>query len=563
MPKSFEAGEKSVKEIFQGDYEFEIPNFQRPYAWTVDETETLFDDLVAAMREEKKTHYFLGSIVLIKKDQESRALVVDGQQRLSTLTMLLATMRSLVAEAAGDITRFLYKEGLATLGETNRYRLRARKEDEEFFRDFIQDPGGIEKLLNYSLELKDSRLRFKENIELLFKLVQALSNAERLNLWKFIANECSIVIISSPDFEASHRIFTILNNRGLDLAPIDILKSEILGSILDQSGSDKAEANSKKWGEIEKQLGRDGFSDLLAHIRAIYTKQKKRATLTKDFKEHIPHYIKQPIQFIDEELIPYAAVYDRIRASSSESTKYADEINQHLLWLNRVEFKDWAPPAIAYFKRFEQNPSLVLDFVKHLERLTYCLLVTQARSNKRIETYASLTSTVVSSGFDGSSIGVQSFQLNQLQKNEFVGALNGDIYDALPKARMALLLRLDSLFVDGSKEQKYGEVSLEHVLPQNPNEQSEWFKNFPNLDERQGWTNRLANLVPLHRRKNSAAQNSDFLEKKVKYFFANGKSSPFELTQQLRDLTQWTPQLLQKRQEDLLQKLIAHWDLHI
>lgn len=137
MAKTLEAHDKLIREIFEGSYQFEIPDYQRPYAWTTEQTEELFNDLVLAMQEARASpatsQYFLGSIVLIKSDREPKSSVVDGQQRLSTLTMLFAALRSAMPEAADDITDFLYKKGKVSLGERNEYRLLAREEDAAFF----------------------------------------------------------------------------------------------------------------------------------------------------------------------------------------------------------------------------------------------------------------------------------------------------------------------------------------------------------------------------------------------------------------------------------------------
>ena len=147
------------------------------------------------------------------------------------------------------------------------------------------------------------------------------------------------------------------------------------------------------------------------------------------------------------------------------------------------------------------------------------------------------------------------------QKHSFREALNGDIYRKLPKARMALILRLEDLMGDGSKAQTFYNVSLEHVLPQTPPENSEWLSWFTNDEEREAWTHRLANLVPLHFRKNPAAGNYDFAKKKEVYFRHKEKDSPFLLTQQVRNVADWTPEVLAQRQERLLAVLTKHWDL--
>ena len=569
MAKTLEAHDKLIRAIFEGSYQFKIPDYQRPYAWTTEQAEELFSDLLSAMQDARTNgatrQYFLGSIVLIKNDRDPKAMVVDGQQRLTTLTMLFAALRAAweatnYPHGVKSVTPFLYEEGDEVLGKATGYRFTAREEDAEFFRQYIQEPGGIEKLVLNTDKLEDSRLRYRENATLLLTSAGALSPDDRNALWKFLANDCSLVVISTPDLEAAYRIFSVLNNRGLDLAPIDIIKAEVLGSIRRIGGEDKARAYSKKWSDIESQLGRDAFGDLFGHIRTVYAKQKQRATLVKEFQDHVTEY-KKPIDLVDKVVKPYAEVWDFIRDADFEATEHAETINDYLSWLNRVDFKDWVPPALVYFKRFRKQPKLLAAFFEALERLTYFMLVTKVGINERIETYADLTKEVELEAFDGDLAALKTLDLTDKQKREFVDALDGDIYRKLPKARMALILRLESLVSDGSKKQAFDHLSLEHVLPQTPPADSDWIKWFPDEDERDGWTHRLANLVPLHVRKNPAASNSDFATKKNVYFKGKGTASPFVLTQDVRSENDWTPTLLTERQKRLMGVFKEHWDL--
>jgi hypothetical protein len=565
MAKTLEAHDKLIREIFEGSYQFEIPDYQRPYAWTTEQAGELFDDLISVMQDARisgaTSQYFLGSIVLIKNDREPKSSVVDGQQRLSTLTMLFAVLREAMPHAADDITDFLYKKGKVSLGEKNEYRLTAREEDAEFFRANIQEPGGIVQLVASTDKLADSRLRYRENATLLLAKAKALPPADLVALWQFLANDCSLVVISTPDLEAAYRIFSVLNNRGLELAPIDIIKAEVLGSIRRIGGEDKARAYSKKWSEIESQLGRDAFGDLFGHIRTIYAKQKQRATLVKEFQEHVTEY-KAPTKLIDEVIKPYAEVWDFVRDADFEATEHAETINDYLSWLNRVDFKDWVPPALVYFKRFRQQPKLLAEFFQSLERLTFFLLVTKASINERIDTYAALTKEIEQESFKGDLAALTTLALTDAQKRKFVAALDGNVYEDLPKARMALVLRLESL-VRAPGVQLQDAVSLEHVLPQTPPAGSDWIKWFPDEDERDGWTHRLANLVPLDRNKNSSASNYDFAKKKDAYFRGKGTASPFVLTQEVRSEDTWTPELLIDRQERLVGVLKKHWALEV
>ncbi len=568
MAKTLEAHDKLIREIFDGGYRFEIPDYQRPYAWTIEQAEELFNDLVSAMQDARvpgaSSQYFLGSIVLIKADKDPKSYVVDGQQRLTTLTMIFSSLRE-AWEAAGyhqgvkSVTPFLYEEGDVMLGKATGYRLIAREEDADFFRINIQEEGGLKQLVASTTKLNDSRLRYRENAKLLLEKANELSPADRIAMWQFLANDCSLVIISTPDLEAAYRIFSVLNNRGLDLAPIDIIKAQVLGLIRTTGGDLKSRAYAKEWSRIESSLGRDAFGDLFSHIRSIYAKKKQKHILVKEFQEHVTEY-KSPIDLIDKVIKPYAEVWAFVREADFEATEHAETINEHLSWLNRVDFKDWVPPALVYFRRFRQQPQRLADFFQSLERLTYFLLVTKVGINERIETYAALTKEIEPEIFEGDLTLLTPLALTDAEKRKFVAALDGNIYDDLPKARMALVLRLESL-VRAPGVHFQNAVSLEHVLPQTPPDGSDWLRWFPEEDEREGWIHRLANLVPLDRNKNSAASNYDFTKKKNAYFKGKGTASPFVLTQEVRSECEWTPAHLSVRQQRLVDVLKKHWSL--
>src|SRR5215472_2070638 len=135
--------EHTLESIFSNNFSFVIPSFQRPYAWREEHAMALVNDLIAFMKEaespQKLPPYFLGSIVLIKEEKLPDAEVVDGQQRLTTLTILLAALRELVSpEYKNFINGFLYQEGNPITCTPSRYRLTLRERDADFFRQYIQ-----------------------------------------------------------------------------------------------------------------------------------------------------------------------------------------------------------------------------------------------------------------------------------------------------------------------------------------------------------------------------------------------------------------------------------------
>lgn len=571
MTKSLEAHDKLIKDIFSDEFQFRIPDYQRPYSWTTEQAGELLSDLLDAMRDFQTSSstdnafYFLGSIVLIKADRIANADVVDGQQRLTTLTILFSALRALLPSKARALTAFLYKEGLGIRDdEPNEYRLSAFQEDEAFFRDYIQEPGGIQRLVASTEKLVDSRLRFKENAALFLKEIGKLTDEERASLLGFLAYKCSMVVISTPNFESAYRIFSVLNDRGLDLFPSDILKAKMLGDIRkSKDGEAKSKDYAKKWTSLERKLGRNGFVDLLGHVRTIYAKKKQHAILSKEFTEFVAKGMPAE-KLVDDVIEPYSDIYSFLKEANFQATEAAEDINEQLRHLNRVDWKDWVPPALSFFKKFRNQPRLIAEFLKRLERLSYYLLVTKAGINSRIEHFVAVIEEIEKEEFDGFSESMASLGLDDDEKKSFIAALDGDIYKKLPKARAALILRLEALKSDGSKRLEFTNVSIEHILPQTPSEESGWLDIFADTELREDWTQRLANLVPLHIRKNPAASNFDFETKKNVYFAGNdGTASPFVLTQEVRSLPAWTPEVLEDRQQKLLDIFIRHWGLQL
>ena len=140
-----------------------------------------------------------------------------------------------------------------------------------------------------------------------------------------------------------------------------------------------------------------------------------------------------------------------------------------------------------------------------------------------------------------------------------MSALDGPVYTR-PRMLKTLLLRLDSLLADVGAKYNHPTITIEHVLPQNPGHNSQWLIDFPDEDERMEWTHRLANLVLLSRSKNWQALNYDFNRKKKEYFQRRGVAT-FALTTQVLSETEWTPEVLQRRQKELINAFKKEWRL--
>ena len=133
--------EYPLAKIFSADFEYHIPGYQRPYAWTETEASVLFDDLYDFFQADTEGNYFLGSIVLIKSEGERRAEVIDGQQRLTTLSILFAAMsdRFTGEEYKARCKNYLQEEGNILEGISAQPRVFLRDRDQDFFSKYIQD----------------------------------------------------------------------------------------------------------------------------------------------------------------------------------------------------------------------------------------------------------------------------------------------------------------------------------------------------------------------------------------------------------------------------------------
>jgi Protein of unknown function (DUF1524) len=365
------------------------------------------------------------------------------------------------------------------------------------------------------------------------------SRAERLVLAQFIVTRCFLVVVATPDLDSAYRIFSVLNSRGLDLTATDILKAEIIGEVPEQ----QREMYTKKWEDTEDDLGREPFSDLFGHIRMVYRKAKPQGTLLREFNDHVRGSYPAAA-LIDKIVIPMAEVFQELTDSAYTSTERAEQVNSSLKWLNRLAFNDWVPPALAFAVRGGNEPGMMESFFRDLERLAYSMLITGAGINERIDRFSRLT-RAIETEIEGLGAAESPLQLSSREQSRTYEVLAGPIYESLAaRARSTVLLRLDSLLSGGGASYDYETTTVEHVLPQNPEADSEWTAWFPDFTVRARCVHRLGNLALLTRKKNSSASNYEFGRKKETYFTRDG-ISPFVLTTQVLKHSTWGPVIVE------------------
>lgn len=497
--------------------------------------------------------YFLGSIVLIKGDKADSE-VIDGQQRLTTLTILFSVLRHLVEDTdiKNEITKYLGQKGSKLLKTKDTFRILLRPRDREFFQHNIQHDDGIETLFSSKDELKDSPLNIKQNAKCIYDILKSEPQEELFRLTQFVLIGCYLVVVATPDIDSAYRIFSVMNDRGLDLTATDILKSNIIGGIPDSEKQNYTD----KWEDIEESIGRDSFSDLFSHIRMIYRSSKPQGTLVKEFNEHVKPR-ENPEQFINDILIPSSEAYTNIINENFSSEEKAESINAALGWLNRIDNSDWVPPAIEYLSKNRNHPERLLSFLNKLERLASCMMIFRGNINYRIKRYSELL-TWIRSRKDVLSEG-SPIHLTHDEIDDTLSALNGNVYEST-RTRLMILLRLDSILSDSSAKYDHKVITVEHVLPQTPEASSEWIAWIPDEEKRRSLVHRLGNLALLSRAKNSSAKNYELDKKKKSYFMVKGVS-PFALTTQVLSKDEWTENVILARQSEYIEKLTQEWDL--
>lgn len=228
--------QKSIQELLHGDRQYQIPDFQRPYVWEEQQAETLVNDLLGAWRTDDGD-YFLGSIVLVQHPSGDDVDIIDGQQRLTTLCILVSLLRHLEEDPAlrDELGSLLLIAQSRIKGLDERPRLSVRECDRDFFDTFIIGDN-IDSLLDVDGDslTRPSVRRIVANAR---AMLDVLSNPDMLmpseisDFIRYLTLHVSLIEVSTDSYQAAHRIFSVLNTRGVPLSAADIFKARVLSRV--------------------------------------------------------------------------------------------------------------------------------------------------------------------------------------------------------------------------------------------------------------------------------------------------------------------------------------------
>ncbi|MDJ0491338.1 DUF262 domain-containing HNH endonuclease family protein [Rhodococcus qingshengii] len=551
------AHEHPLRKIFSSDFEFKIPEYQRPYRWGTDQALQLLDDLEETLDRGDDEPYFLGSLVLVERADASFD-VIDGQQRLTTLTLLFSVLRDLVEgdEFARNLSARVLDPGNELDGIPSRPRLTLREQDAPFFRKYVQEPGHIASLvaLTDAAAATEPQRAIRDNAEVFRARLSDWSDDRRRALATLASTRTYLVVVSTPSLDSAYRIFSVMNARGLDLTPADIFKSRVIGKVANRGDY------SKRWEIAEETLGSDAFTELFRDIRTVVSGDRARRELLVEFPSQVlDPYIENgsAADFVDDLLLPYAKAFERTIAFDFGPGDEWKPVNQWLKRLEMVDNKDWRPCALWAMVEHADNADFLASFLKRLERIAASFLLRQAYTTPRIARYLELLNQLKA----GAGLDAPAFHLSDDERVRSMTALQGDIYRMQTRRARYVLLRLDELLAkDPGATYDHKIISIEHVLPQNPRNPSQWRLDFTD-EQRAELTHKLGNLLLLNHRKNSQANNYDYATKKDKYFKMSTGSAVFALTTQVLELPTWTATIIEKRQQELTAVLAKEWEL--
>ena len=562
MSSKIIAEKKEIKSIFS-DFWFLIPTYQRSYVWDTDNIQDLLDDLWYAYEYKRDNEYFLGSIVLKKTEEKefNEYEVLDGQQRLTTFFLLMAVLRDIsVNKDLKDVCqKRIYQKANPYEGIPERIRIIYEIRDNVggFIKEYIlKNEGTLSPKIEEFIKSNNTSISHMANaIKEIKSFFSNKDNKEIEEFAVFLGLKLVFIYVSTESREDAFRMFTILNNRGIPLTSADILKSTNIGEIANQKDQEKY---AEKWEEIEGNLGKD-FDRFLSFIRTVLVKDKARLNLLDEFEKNIYEKEweekggikkgllergKKTINFIEQ----YYYIYDKtILDPKLSSNEY-----KNLITIMNIGFpsSDWIPPVLLFTEKFGEDR--LLDFLRKLELKFTSDWLSQYTSTERIKNMNEILKEIEKEGQTIDNL-LNNKKLFEINKENFENALNRkDFYKK--KYAKYILLKYDFLKSSNSAYiSEYKNISIEHILPQTPKENSQWKSDFTE-NEIEDLKHNLGNLILINGKKNTSLGNSDFMTKKKDYL--KGLIDIFPSGKVFLQETEWKPQSIKDRQKEMIDTLL-------
>jgi hypothetical protein len=567
MQSQFAAQTMPLGQLFASHHTIQTPPYQRTFAWEQREASQLIEDLVAATldagEDGEADGYFLGTMLFMEVERVTNRLaalpfsraprqahlleVVDGLQRLTTLTILFCVIRDLdAADGVKPNERLLTAIGNGP--GTTRCRLSLREPDEAFFQRHVRAPGAT-RVGPPDADLSPAERRMVDVRDHLFQTMQDFDVSQRGRLAAFLLDKCQVVMVSTTGIDRAHRIFTVLNARGKPLARNDILKAEMLASVPPAA----LPRITAIWDQAALRLGED-FESLFSHIRTLHGRSSPQIISAI---RSIATEAGGGLAFIERIVQPASAILHDINHARHAGSPHSGAISASLTYLGWLKGNsDWVPPVIQWWLGRGREPAELAWFLGALDRLAYGLRILGLGTKRRASRFSAIAQAI-RSGRDlqapGSPLNLTREELRTVHHNF------RDLHARSAPMAKLVLLRLNDHLAGGPQAVPSEDLSIEHLLPRKPGANSPWRAVFPDPAERDRYTESLGNLVLVTKAQNDKAGNLDFLRKKDVLFKAGGPSLPINAF--VREQAEWTSSQIKEREAELLRHLDQLWKI--
>lgn len=532
----------------------EVPEWQRSYSWTTEQIEAFWQDLVAfdALYPGDNItgeEYFLGSVVLVTGGAKN--LVLDGQQRLATATILLAVLRDARRDYSGDAATRLQNKYISDFDDatgTTTHVLTLNVYDRDFFRSEVQDepqepPVRVRPTLKSHGLVRTAREYFAERVaEESAGLGGGKAAFHRnLRISRVLCDHMSVVAVSSSDQDNAAAVFETLNDRGIGLSTPDLLRNLLLRRAQNDTTRDRIVAAWQTVLAINEESSVDEF---LRHYWVSHRGDVKARKLYREIKDAI---IAENIDSlrISVDLAETAPLYrDIVRAREDDP-----ELRRLLEGIRALGAKALYPALLSGYAVAESD-----DGREKLRLLASALTAMFVRYNviggrettvmetRVYETAAELRRT---KDFDAAAAALAALAPDS---EDFIARFRRASVSRIATSRYLLReiehakRRTQEVAVEGTDR-----VHVEHIYPQTP--------NGPKWPNHAQIINRLGNLTLLAKRLNASIRNADFATKKEQGYV----SSDIVMTQELLGVETWDTDAINERQRELSEWVFDIW----
>lgn len=552
-PEYLAASVLSIGEIFSGAYRFRLTCFQRAYAWRTPQLSRLLSNLKEAMQNDgRKRRYCLGRLMLAQEAGHVETELVDGHQRLLTLTILLSVLRDLETDPDRSDWLHGFVADPRKLPSGVAYRLRAQATISNLFEVTVQERGATDSDPDISVdELSEPERNIIENREYIRSVVAAMPDTARRELADFLANECHVIAIVVDNQDEAWGLISTEQETRLEFTDADQAKAILLSEM---PVGDRI-ACGRAWEGCEALLTATDMHRLLTHIRALYWRGRSHSTLPVEAEIAQKFSLFQGgFPFLNTALVPLAERLSELRRGAiGEDPLARDAIATCITHMTWIDPHSWVPAALQWLRIRGADAPETLTFFRHLERLIWVMKLAGVDPLVQETRILSLVGEIEGGGAVATltKLSIDPTVLTVALTNLRSPSFAAKTHAGLVLRRLSIAMGKDSGPVTRTN------VTMEHILPRNP-KGGLWRKHFRNEADVKAYAQRLGNITWLSEAHNQEAANKDWPVKRTIL-----ASSSFALSRQAAKDAEWTARTIADRTEDLIALLFKQWDIEV